>query len=127
MKKKQQKVQKKKETDERPEPVEAFLENAVDKKPKDRTIKDYARRFYDIMKNTKGFIDGIFISKQMEESGWILEGNTSLWRIWRQAEHDFPKSIEFTPQSPVFWTKKPSGWRYLGPPDFDNRRKRKMK
>jgi hypothetical protein len=109
------------------ESAEEVLENVLEKKPKDRTIKDFARKFYEIMKSTNGFVDGVYLTEKLEESGWMSNDSPVLWRIWRQVEHEYPKSIEFTAQTPVFWTKRPSGWRYLGPPDFENRKRKKLK
>ena len=80
-----------------------------------RDMKQCARKFYEIMQKTDGYVDGIYILKKLKESHLDLRGNPfMLWRIWRQVENDFPHSITFAPQSSCFWTNKPSGWKYLG-------------
>jgi hypothetical protein len=74
------------------------------------------------------FVDGIYIDEQFKKNGIDLHGNPhTLWRIWRQAEHDFPASMDFIPQSAMYWRERPSGWRYVGAPQFENRRKKKIR
>ena len=96
-----------------------------EKNKRERTIKDYARKFYEIMEKSTGFVDGIWISEQLDKKGWSINGNPHvLWRIWRQTENDYPVSIEFIPQSSTFWRSKPSGWRYIGPPQYFKKKKK---
>src|SRR3990167_7029494 len=66
----------------------------------EKTIKDYARVFYRLMQNSSGYVDGVTLVDRFQDEGWDLGGSPHfLWRIWRQAENDFPNSIDFFPQS----------------------------
>ena len=98
------------------------------KKPSERNVRDYARQFYRIMREVPKdtFVNCTYLHEKLDEIGWSLEGNPhSLWRVWRQAEAEFPGSIDFIPQSTVLWNKAPAGWRYTGPPQYELRKKRK--
>jgi len=98
--------------------------------PEDRTIRDYAKKFIEIMKTTSGFVDGVTLAKKFEEAGWHLKHDViTLWRVWRQVEHDCKSEVvQFIPQSCVHWTRRPSGWRFMGwPAEDDMPRKRKKR
>jgi len=93
----------------------------------ERNVKEYAKKFYQIMKNSpkNHYVNCIYLYWYFKDAGWGLGNDPHfLWRIWRQVENDFPASIDFLPQRPIFWDKKPSGWRYIGPPQYEKRRKK---
>lgn len=87
---------------------------------KHRTIKDYAKKFYEIMRHTEDtghFLNYFDLHEAFAQAGWKLKNDPYvLWRIWRQAENDFPFSIQFIPRQ---------GWRYDGPPQYDAKKRRK--
>ena len=88
---------------------------------KSNSYKDLARKFYEIMKNSpnQSFVNCYYLHHGFDKSGFTLKRNPFLlWRVWRQAEHDFPSSITFVPNT---------GWRYNGPPQYDSKRRKRLK
>ena len=91
----------------------------------ERTVKDYARQFYNIMKESNGYVNCLYIHSELNRTGWSVNNNPSvLWRIWRQVENDFPHAVDFLPQTDTLWFSRPSGWKYVGPPQYDKKTKR---
>ena len=89
-------------------------------------FKNLAKKFYNIMEKTTGYVSGLYILEQFKKSGVNLKGNPhTLRRIWQQVQHDFPLAIRFAPQSEIHWSSRPSGWSYVGPPQYETRRKRR--
>ena len=95
---------------------------------KEITIKELAKKFYEIMKSSSGFVNCFYLHAGLEEKGYDLKRNPwQLWHIWRQVEEDFPASIKFVPQNPVTWSLN-CGWLYVGVPQYElkGRRKRRI-
>jgi len=92
----------------------------------DNTLNIATKTFYKVMENETGYVDGLSLIEKMKLKGCDLKNDpNTLWKVWKQVETEFPYSIDFIPQSSVFWTSKPSGWKYIGPPRYDVKRKRK--
>ena len=78
------------------------------KKQKELSIHDYAKKFYDIMKKTEGYVDGLYLFDKFKKSNYDINNDGAfLWKIWRQVEHDYPHSINFIPQNSLFWRSRP--------------------
>ena len=95
----------------------------------ERTIKNYAKKFYQIMRDTPSekYVNCLYLQERFKEAGWDLNDDPfKLWRIWRQAESDFPNSVEFIPQR-FPGPKGPVGWKYIGPPQYERKRRKRLK
>jgi len=123
-------VSKKQKKESKPTVV-AEVKKPVVKNTVDIIIRESSRAFYEIMRDEteKGkFVSGIWILERLLKRNFDLQENPKkLWGLWRHVENDYPHAIDFIPQSTVLWNKAPAGWRYVGPPQHEGKRKKKLK
>jgi len=130
MTKKKQKAKQKRELEKEKEVKYIPVEPDVQLSPREElSVKDCAKKFYYIMKDaTESYVDCQYLHEEFEKASINLCQNPhTLWRIWRQAENDFPCSIDFFPQVKEHWGSKPCGWHYVGPPKYEARKRKKLK
>lgn len=100
-----------------------------DDKPNfDEALREHAKKFYDIMRKTSGYVNCDYLFKEFDKAKMSIKNDPHvLWNIWRYVEAVYPCAIDFIPQSHIFWRSRPSGWRFMGPVNFEKARRKNKK